>query len=537
MVAFRTEAAEEHLVYTVASSPQDQVQPKLVTLDYLKPGDKIEHPRPVLFDVVHHQATLVSELLFSNPWSLPALGDSGDGAGVTWAANSSSFYFAYNQRGHQVMRILRVDAASGTPKTLFEDTTKTVIHYDGKFWAKYLPQSNEIIWMSERDGWNHLFVHDATSGQVKRQLTKGTWTVRGVESFDDHKSELLLRVAGRTPGEDPYHVHFVRVSVASGALTPLTEGDGTHRITFSPDGTRYLDRYSRVDLPTITELRRTADGAKLATLEHGDASALLATGWKPPERFVAKGRDGTTDIYGVVFRPTNFDPTKKYPVIEDIYAGPSGFDVPKQWSGNYGNPQQLAELGFLVVKIDGMGTDGRSKAFHDVCFKNLKDAGFPDRILWMQALARKYPALDLTRVGIYGGSAGGQNALAALLWHGDFYKAAVADCGCHDNRMNTIWWNEQWMGYPVDKSYEESSNVVHAHLLRGKVLLMVGELDRNVDPASTMQVVDALIKANKDFDLIVFPGAGHCAGESPYGQRRRMDFFVKNLLGVEPRGK
>jgi dipeptidyl aminopeptidase/acylaminoacyl peptidase len=537
VVAFRTEAAQEHKVYIVASSPKDQVQPKLITLDYLKPGDKIEHPRPVLFDVVTRKATALNESLFPDPWSLPALGDSGWGAGVTWSADSSRFFFAYNQRGHQLMRVISVDAASGTPKTLFEDATKTFINYSGKFWARYLAKSNEIVWMSERDGWNHVFVHDATNGKLKRQLTQGEWTVRGVESFDEDKGELLLRVAGRTPGEDPYHVHYARVSVATGALTPLTDGDGTHKIALSPDGTRYLDSYSRVDLPTITELRSTSDGKKLATLERGDAKALLATGWKQPERFVAKGRDGQTDIYGVLWRPTNFDPAKKYPVIEQIYAGPQGFFVPKQWSSSYGNAQQIAELGFLVVQIDGMGTDGRSKAFHDVCFKNLKDGGFPDRILWMKALAQKYPSLDLNRVGVYGGSAGGQNALAALLWHGDFYKAAVADCGCHDNRMDKVWWNEQWMSYPVDKSYEESSNVVNAHLLTGKLLLTVGEVDSNVDPASTMQVADALIKANKDYELIVFPGANHGAGESPYGKRRRMDFFVKNLLGVEPRGK
>lgn len=537
LVAFRTEAAQEHKVYIVSSSPRDQVQPKLVTLDYLKPGDKIEHPRPVLFDIVQKKAVPLTDSLFPDPWSLPALGDSGWGAGVTWAADSSRFFFAYNQRGHQLMRVVTVDAATGTPKTLFEDTTKTFIHYSGKFWARYLAKTNEILWMSERDGWNHVFVHDATNGKVKRQLTKGEWVVRGIESFDEDTGELLLRVAGRTPNEDPYHVHYARVSVKDGALTPLTDGDGTHRIALSPDGSRYLDSYSRVDLPTVTELREAATGKKLATLEKADASALFATGWRAPERFVAKGRDGQTDIFGVVWRPINFDPAKKYPVIEQIYAGPQGFFVPKQWSSNYGNPQQLAELGFIVVQIDGMGTDGRSKAFHDVCFKNLKDAGFPDRILWMQALTKKYPYLDLTRVGVYGGSAGGQNALAALLWHGDFYKAAVADCGCHDNRMDKVWWNEQWMSYPVDKSYEESSNVVNAHLLTGKLLLTVGEVDSNVDPASTMQVADALIKANKDYELIVFPGANHGAGESPYGKRRRMDFFVKNLLGVEPRAK
>jgi dipeptidyl aminopeptidase/acylaminoacyl peptidase len=433
------------------------------------------------------------------------------------------------------MRVLSVDAASGQPKILFEDVSNTFIDYSGKYWAHYLAKSNEILWMSERDGWNHLYLHDATSGKLKRQLTKGQWVVRGVEDVDEKNGTLLLQVAGRNPEEDPYHVHYVRVAMADGAQTPLTDGDGTHDIRFSPDGKRYLDHYSRVDLAPVTELRRSSDGKRIAVLEKSDTKSLIAAGWQAPERFVAKGRDGKTDIWGVMWRPTNFDARKRYPIIEKIYAGPQGFFVPKQWAINYGDVQQLAELGFVVVQIDGMGTNWRSKAFHDVSYKNLKDAGFADRIAWIKALALKYPNVDISRVGIYGGSAGGQNALAALLWHGDFYKAAVADSGCHDNRMDKIWWNEQWMGYPVDKSYEDSSNVVHANQLTGKLLLTVGELDRNVDPSSTMQVVDALIKANKDFDFIVFPGVGHGAIENPYGQRRRMDFFVKNLMGVEPR--
>lgn len=536
LVVFRTEAAQERKVTIVASSPRDQLQPKTIVLDYLKPGDKIEHPRPVLIDVEMGTVRPISETLLPNPWSLPGLGSTGWGSAVTWAADSSRFFFAYNERGHQLLRVISVDADTGEAKTLFEDRSNTFIHYSGKYWARYLPKSNEIIWMSERDGWNHLYVHDASTGSVKRQLTKGEWVVRGVESFDETKSELLLTIAGRNPGEDPYHVHYARVDVATGKLTPLTEGDGTHRLQFSPDGTRYVDTYSRVDMPPVIELRRTSDGKKLATLEQANADALKSTGWNMPERFVAKGRDGNTDIWGIVWRPTNFDPTKKYPVIEQIYAGPQGFFVPKQWSVSTGNQAQIAELGFIVVQIDGMGTDGRGKAFHDVAHKNLKDAGFPDRILWMKALGAKYPYLDLTRVGVYGGSAGGQNALAALLWHGDFYKVAVADCGCHDNRMDKVWWNEQWMGYPVDKSYEDSSNVVHASRLTGKLLLTVGEVDSNVDPASTMQVADALIRANKDFELIVFPNGNHGAGESPYGRRKRMDFFVRHLLGVEPRG-
>jgi dipeptidyl aminopeptidase/acylaminoacyl peptidase len=235
----------------------------------------------------------------------------------------------------------------------------------------------------------------------------------------------------------------------------------------------------------------------------------------------------------VIYRPRNFDPARKYPVIEQIYAGPQGAFVPKRFSPLHSG-EVLAELGFIVVQIDGMGTNWRSKAFHNVCWKNLGDAGFPDRILWMKAAAARYPSLDLTRVGVYGGSAGGQNALGAVLFHGDFYKAAVADCGCHDNRMDKIWWNEAWMGWPVGPEYAASSNVTNAHKLRGKLLLTVGELDRNVDPASTMQVVNALIKAGKDFDFVVFPGAGHGAGSSRYGERRRRDFFVRYLLGVEP---
>jgi dipeptidyl aminopeptidase/acylaminoacyl peptidase len=248
--------------------------------------------------------------------------------------------------------------------------------------------------------------------------------------------------------------------------------------------------------------------------------------------FVAKGRDGKTDIWGLVFRPSNFDPNKKYPVVENIYAGPQGSFVPKSFSAGR-MFADLTGLGFAVAKIDGMGTANRSKAFHDVCWKNLKDAGLPDRILWHQAVARKYPWYDLDRVGIYGGSAGGQNAMGALLFHPDFYKVGVAGCGCHDNRMDKASWNEQWMGYPVGPQYAACSNVDNAHRLRGKLLLILGELDTNVPPESTLRVADALIRAGKDFDLLVVPNAGHGMGGA-YGARRMRDFFVRHLHGVEP---
>ena len=252
-----------------------------------------------------------------------------------------------------------------------------------------------------------------------------------------------------------------------------------------------------------------------------------------PEVLSAKGRDGKTDIWGIIYRPTNFDPAKIYPVIEYIYAGPHSSFVPKSFSASYRNFAALAELGFIVVQMDGMGTSNRSKAFHDVCWRNLKDAGFPDRILWIKAAAQKYTYMDATRVGIEGTSAGGQSAMGALLFHPEFYKVGVASCGCHDNRMDKIWWNEQWMGYPVGPWYDESSNVTNAHLLKGKLMLLVGEVDDNVDPASTIQVCDALIKANKEFELVVLPGMNHTSG-GKYGERKRRDFFVKYLQGNVP---
>jgi dipeptidyl aminopeptidase/acylaminoacyl peptidase len=282
----------------------------------------------------------------------------------------------------------------------------------------------------------------------------------------------------------------------------------------------------------VTELRRCDDGRLITKLEEADITDLKARGWKPLEVFTAKGRDGTTDIWGVICRPRDFDPGKKYPVIESIYAGPHGSHVPKAFAAA-NRYAALADLGFVVVQIDGMGTANRSKAFHDVCWKNLKDAGFPDRVLWHKAAAAKYPWYDATRVGIYGTSAGGQNAMGALLFHGDFYTAAVAACGCHDNRMDKASWNEQWMGYPVGPQYAASSNVDNAKNLTGKLLLIVGEKDTNVPPESTLRVVDALVKAGKDFDLLVVPGMGHSNGGA-YGTRRMQDFFVRHLQGVEP---
>jgi len=525
LACLRVRPAAPRQVHTVESSPPDQLQPKLRTLDYPKPGDAIDHPRVVLFDAAARKAIPVDDSLFPNPWNLEDF---------HWSPDGRELRFFYNQRGHQILRLLAADGTTGAVRPIIEETSRTFIDYTNKVWHHGIDTTGDVLWMSERDGWNHLYLFDAATGALKNQITRGPWVVRRVERVDEEKRQVWFAAMGVRPEQSPYHVHLCRINVDGTGLTVMTEGDGTHTWEMAPDGQTFLDRWSRVDQPAVTELRRSADGSLVREIERGDASALLATGWRAPERFVAKGRDGVTDIHGVILRPTNFEPGKKYPVIEKIYAGPQDHFVPQTF-GLMTRDRQIGELGFIMVQIDGMGTNWRSKAFHDVCWKNLHDAGFADRIAWLQAAAGQHPELDLGRVGIYGGSAGGQSAMRALIDHGHFYKAAAADCGCHDNRMDKIWWNEQWMGWPLDASYEAASNVVHAHRMQGNLLLTVGELDSNVDPASTLQVVSALVKAGQDFEFLIVPGAEHGVGEEPYPARRRMDFFVRHLWGAEPR--
>ena len=523
LAAYRIRPGYHRKIQYIESSPGDQLQPKYSTLEYAKPGDTLDLQQPVLFEVASKKQTLIDNTQFPNPYQLSR---------IAWWKDSRAFTFEYNQRGHQVYRVIEVDASTGTARAVISEEAKTFFCYSGKKFRHDLQDGREIIWMSERDGWNHLYLYDGATGKLKNQITKGNWVVRGVEKVDEERRQIYFRASGMYPGKDPYFVHFYRSNLDGTGLAPLTEADANHTVSLSPDMKHYVDTWSRVDLPPTSMLRRTEDGKIVGELERGDIGELLKSGWRPPEVFTALGRDGKTDIWGIIIRPSNFDPSKKYPVIEQIYAGPQDSFVPKSFSPYY-PMQSLAELGFIVVQIDGMGTSNRSKAFHDVCWKNLADAGFPDRILWHKAAAAKYPYHDISRVGIYGHSAGAQNALGGLLFHPEFYKAAVATCGCHDNRMDKIWWNEQWMGWPLGPEYIACSNVENAHKLKGKLLLSVGEMDNNVDPASTMQVVNALVKANKIFDLLVLPGQGHTPG-GPYGDRRRYDFFVHHLLGVEP---
>lgn len=532
LVAYRRKPGYTRIVTYVRSSPTDQLQPLTETRNYRKPGDLLDFNQPVLFDVESGRQVIIDRALFPNPYQISR---------PVWWENSRGFAFEYNQRGHQVYRVLEVDGTTGAVRAIISEEVPTFFAYrnataglrdTGHRYVFPIDDGREVLWMSQRDNWAHLYLYDGATGEVKNQVTKGEWTVSAIDSVDVENRQIYFQALAMNPDQDPYFIHFYRINFDGSGLLEYTQGNGNHSISWSPDREYYVDSYSRVDMPPVMELHQGSDGRMIAELERGDMSAMLATGWQPPEVFVSKARDGVTDIWGLIVRPFTFDPDREYPVLEQIYAGPQGSFVPKTWGGGQ-NLISTAELGFIMVQIDGMGTNNRSKAFHDVAFKDLGDAGFPDRILWHKAVGEKYSWYDISRVGLYGGSAGGQNAMGGVLFHGDFYDAAFASSGCHDNRMDKIWWNEHWMSWPLGPHYEASSNAVNAHLLTGKLFLAVGEMDTNVDPSSTMQVVDALIRAGKSFELLVVPNGGHGA-TGLNGNRKRQDFFVKSLMGIDP---
>jgi dipeptidyl aminopeptidase/acylaminoacyl peptidase len=519
----RIKPAPKHYVYYVESSPKDRLEPILHKQEYAKPGDSLNYRVPVIVELATGRVVEPSTELFKSQYQVTA---------PRWDADNEHVTFEFNERGHKTYRVLELSAKTGLVRTLIEEKNDKYINYNRQRRLD-LKDGKRIIWTSERDGRNHIYLYDRQNGQLIRQVTKGEYYVRGIQHVDEKAGIIYFSACGMNKAEDPYLIHYYKIGLNGKGLVCLTPEEGNHKVTYTEDMAYLIDTYSTVTTPPVTVLRSGKDGKILRTLESADISVLEAEGWKAPEVFVAKGRDGKTDMWGLIQRPSNFDPHKKYPIIEYIYSGPGDQYVPKTFTPWLYYLQNMAELGFIVVQVDAMTTSFRTREFEEVCYKNLKDGGLPDRIAWIKAAAEKYPYMDIDRVGIYGCSAGGQNALAAVLWHGDFYKAAYAACGCHDNRMDKIWWNEQWMGYPVDSSYVECSNVENAYRLERPLMLVVGELDDNVDPASTMQVVNALEKAGKDFELLVIPGAHHTMGES-YGDHKRYDFFVRHLLGVEP---
>jgi imidazolonepropionase-like amidohydrolase/dienelactone hydrolase/Tol biopolymer transport system component len=522
LVAWRLDPEERKEVRLFESSPDGGVKVNLNSYPFPLPGDKLASFELNLFDVETRKQIKpdVDRININQP-------------NLHWNSDGRCFAYEKTDRGHQRFRVIEVDSHTGQSRTIIDEKSKTFI------WTiqqdllnlrlvNWISGTNEIIYASERDGWKHLYLVNAETGKFTNQITRGEYVVRGIDKIDKEKRQIWFQASGMNADQDPYLVHYYRVNFDGTGLVALTEGNGSHSVQYSPDRNYIIDTYSRVDMAPVHELRRTSDGKKICMLEQADISELKENGWEAPEVFVAKGRDGKTDIWGIIYRPANFDPKKKYPIIEDIYAGPQGAPgVPKTFVSvrPYG---PITDLGFIVVQMDGMGTAHRSKAFHDVCWKNLKDAGFPDRILWIKAAAGKYPYMDISRVGIYGVSAGGQNAAGAVLFHPEFYKVAVAACGCHDNRLDKAFWNEQWMGYPVGPQYAESSNIENAYRLQGHLLLIVGDKDDNVPPESTTLFADSLKKANKDFELLAVPGAGHGYG-GVKGFRRMQDFFVQHL--------
>ena len=504
------------------------IQPVLHRQEYAKPGDSLNIRIPVIIEVATGRVIEApyDELVPQYDVSRPE-----------WNKDMKSIRFEFNERGHHTYRLLEMSAETGKLRTLVEEKNDKYVNY-GRLYRHHFKDGKRLLWTSERDGWNHIYLYDKEKAKLVRQITKGEFYVRGIQHVDEENGVIYFSANGPTglrqnEQEDPYFIHYYKVNLNGKGLTCLTPEEGMHKATFTSDMAYMIDTYSTVANPPVSVLRDTKDGHVIQTLETANIDKLKAAGWTPPEVFVAKGRDGKTDIWGLIRRPSNFDPTKKYPVIEYIYSGPGDQYVPKSFSSSHYYLDGLAELGFIVVQMDGMSTSFRSRAFEEVCYKNLKDSGFPDREAWIRAACEKYPYMDVDNVGIYGCSAGGQEALAAVLFHGDFYKAAYAACGCHDNRMDKVWWNEQWMSWPIDSSYVECSNVENAKNLERPLMLLVGEQDDNVDPSSTMQVVDALVKAKKDFELVVIPGAHHTMGED-YGEHKRYDFFVKNLLNVNP---
>ena len=465
----------------------------------------------------------------------PILGD------VEWNADASQLAFVSTSRDHRHEKFRIANAATGVVKEVFEENVATQFESGpgGINW-RFLPASNEILWYSERDNWGHLYLYDATTGKLKNQVTKGDWVVTDLVKVDQKNRVLYFIGNGREPGRNPYFNHLYKIGFDGKNLALLTPEDGNHQFTLSPSEQYFVDSYSKPDVPPVTVLR-SLDGKLVAELEKTDVSRLAAAGWKAPTPVVVKARDGKTDLYGLMYTPTTLDSKKKYPIINYIYPGPQGGSI-TNWSflSATRDNQSLAELGFVVVSIVGTGNPMRSKLFHDADYGNIADNTLPDQITGMQQLAAKYPYIDIDQAGIWGHSGGGFAAAAAMFRYPDFFKVGISESGNHDNRNYEDEWGDRYIGPYVmqadaKSNYFAQANQNYAGNLKGKLMLAHGMMDDNVPPSNTMLVVDALIKANKDFDLVVFPNSRHGYGDfSYYMMRRRWDYFVRNLMGATP---
>ncbi|MCU1289475.1 MAG: peptidase dipeptidylpeptidase domain protein [Acidobacteria bacterium] len=517
--------------------------PKLEAWKYPLPGDKtvsmihrviieVDAPKVIRLkmDADQHRSTICDDILCGGTW-----------ADVEWSEDGKNLAFVSSSRDHKKANLRVADAATGAIREVYEEVSPTQFESgtDSVNW-RYLPASNEFVWHTERSGWGHLYLYDLTTGKLKNQITSGDFAVWELLKVDEKNRRLYFTAGGREKGRDPYFGHFYSVGFDGRNLTLLTPEDANHQITLTPDENYFIDNFSKPDVPTVSVLR-DLNGKLIAELEKTDVSRLLATGWKPPTPITVKARDGVTDLYGLMYTPTKLDASRKYPIINYIYPGPQGGSVgSRSFSPSRSDHQALAELGFVVVQIDGTCNPLRSKKFHDACYGNMADNTLPDQISGMQQLAKKYPYIDLERVGIWGHSGGGFATAAAMFRYPDFFKVGISESGNHDNRNYEDDWGERYIGLLTGgadgkSNYEDQANQNYAKNLKGKLLLAHGGMDDNVPPYNTYLVVDALIKANRDFDLLIFPNARHGYGAANYYMmRRRWDYFVRHLLGAEP---
>jgi dipeptidyl-peptidase-4 len=508
--------------YTVV----DSVKGTKKDIPYEKPGDDKTERRPWVFAIGAESPSTPDRSALPLTMNTDRL---------DWTADGHRLRSQFVKRGFTGHGLVEYSTETRRWRTLLSEEDPKFVYTYGSRFRRDLDE-RRTLWASERTGFNQLYLVDLPSGQTLHAVTSGPGLVKHVIDVDVKTGELLYIGLGRHPEENPYHHHLFRTDLQGRPPLDLTPGDAHHTVDFSPGRRYFIDTASRVDLAPTFTLRASADGRALATLASGNLDRLKAAGWQEPIRFHTKDREGKFDIWGVVNRPYPFDPGKKYPVLEHIYAGPQDSFVPTGfalWNNNHREPTLK---GFYVVQIDGRGTWNRGREFHQEAWQNLKDAGFPDRIRWLREFAQREPAMDLGRVGIFGGSAGGQNTVHALLLHGDFYKAGAADCGCYDNRIDKLWWNEQWMGYPIGPAYAANSCATEASRLRGHLFLTVGESDTNVDVKCTYDLRDALLAAGKKdlFELEVVPGAGHGACEQPAMRAKRLQFFINQLQPPVP---
>ncbi len=524
LVTYRLDSRNAGRFNSLQYVPPDQMRPKPFIYTYPLAGEILPSAQLIIFDVASGKRTDVD----AAPLDVYYYG----GPGVTWTKDSKKFQYQWVERGYKSAGLRQVDAATGKVHELMTETAEPRVDTYNTL-SLAVGDGAEVLWSSDRDGWMHLYLYDGKTGQLKNQVTRGNWAVHAISYTDEKARQVYFLAGGREVGEDPYLTHLYRINLDGSGLQLLTPENANHTVSFSPDGKYFVDSYSRPDLPGGSVLRNTSTGAEIEKLEQAEMGALSAMGWKFPEPFHGKGADGTTDVYGLIWRPSNFNSSKTYPVVEQVYTGPHAYFVPKTLARSVGDQQMLAELGFIVVMVDGRGTTGRSRDFHNYSYRNLGGA-FEDHVALIKQMGAKYPYMDLTRVGIYGTSAGGYGSAHAILVHPEFYKVCVSISGDHDPRLDKAVWNEDFQGYPVDKSYVDDSNLTLASHLQGHLLLVHGDVDDNVNPVETMQFVNALMKANKDFDMLFVPNMFHGEGGNLYLLRRRWDYFVKYLMGVTP---